>query len=222
MTCSICNELLGLTQYNRFQQSNKFGLKNAFLYKDDHFCVIPSIGALENGHCLIVPTVHCNSLLNYVENLGKQQELHKLLIKMADRLVVDSNMTLLCFEHGSFSNEVNHSLCSTTHAHLHILPINNRHINNILQNIPGADFDEIVGINDIVNEAKRFNDYIIIFSFRDGKFKQHKVLNSELLPTQYIRKIIGNELKNNNWDWKVNNDNSHTDETIENFVLSVS
>ena len=62
--CTICNELNNVIKNNRLFNYNY--VRSAKLIKNEHFSIIPSIGALTLGHSLIVTNKHTNSVFKYV------------------------------------------------------------------------------------------------------------------------------------------------------------
>ena len=219
MMCTICNELSGVLDGNRFVSSNKFDMKNALIAKNEYFSLIPSVGALSNGHCLIVPNIHCNSILKYADENSLLPELNHFLIKAFNKLIIEKEVNLICFEHGSFTTEGDYSLCSTSHAHLHLIPIPREKVVPILAKVDGVYKAEVMDLPGLLKAVRKFTDYITIFSFYEGEVNNCKVLNAFNVPSQYIRKIIGNELGNKNWNWKTSQNNDFTNATIENYLL---
>ena len=219
MMCTICNELLGISKDNRFVVSNKFNMKNAFLAQDQYFSLIPSVGALSNGHCLIVPNTHCNSIFKYAGEGGLLSELKQFLAGAYDKLITEEDVDLLCFEHGSYSDEANYSLCSTSHAHLHVVPIQREKITPIVAKVEGLPEAGINDLAGLVKKTSQFTDYITIFTFQAETINNCKILNALEKPSQYIRKVIGEELENKNWNWKTSQNNDFTDETIASYFL---
>jgi hypothetical protein len=223
MNCTICNELQGIKDNNRlYSQNQEYNIFNAFLYKDQSFSIIPSIGALIKGHFMIVPGSHCNSIVNYSLRNNKSEELNKLLLWTFEKLVNQPNSSLLCFEHGSFTDCEDQVLCSTTHAHLHIIALQEsviaRVFNKIsVQLVPSDNTFESIG-----EIAKEFNNYIAVFQFTKKGIMNSTVLNANNVESQYMRKLVSSELNYENWDWKTNIDNQNTFITIKEFDLSTN
>lgn len=87
--------------------------------ESDHFAVIPSLGGLVPGHCLLCPKEHFRSLASLPSRYDTDyRELKVRLIQVLETLF---SRPVVCFEHGS-STDKRRVLCSVEHAHLHLLP----------------------------------------------------------------------------------------------------
>ncbi len=220
--CSICNELNKKEEYNRLQGIFKnSNVVNAILYRNDHFSIIPSIGGLKTGHSLIVPNNHCNSIFS------KTKHNHILLrtLKAAWDKLSDKNNLLFCFEHGA-NSELEVNLCSTTHAHLHLIPLSKEstvEIDNKLnyQN-EFETYESVLDFADLSTIVKQHNEYLCFFTFDGNSVNNFSIKNAKGIESQYMRKIIGQYFGNKNWDWKKNEDNSLTYKTIEQFDFVIN
>ena len=85
--------------------------------ENSDFIAVASIGALVEGWSLVVPKTHQTSMRDCYAN--------PLLIEMADLViprVVDRYGPAVVFEHGA-NRDGSLTSCGTDHAHLHILPL---------------------------------------------------------------------------------------------------
>ena len=198
-TCSICSELL-CADNSRFSRIfSTAGFLNAVMDTTEKYAVIPSIGPLVYGHCLIATRKHCSSLLSRIESENDERQLKYLLHKILAKFDFEGEKVLFCFEHGAnvcFTRE----LCSTTHAHLHAVPRDQALATDILQK-ENSHFDSS-SVGDASSLAKNFNEYLVWFVLDSKGVAKVKIRDAEKLPTQYLRKIICNSISSSEWDWK--------------------
>ncbi|MBZ5530639.1 MAG: hypothetical protein LAO20_04340 [Acidobacteriia bacterium] len=199
-TCSICDELIG-TAPNRLSPLLS-GSVNAILHETETLALIPSVGALVIGHCLIVPKWHsCNVMLS-LESSG-MQELFSILASVqqlaSDRLGVTG---LFCFEHGKHNMDEGDVLCSTSHGHLHVLPLRKRQIDRVFERA-SMDLQSDLPLNLLREKVDKFDEYIAAFVWQRGRSCQRTaVLNAKGLPSQYLRKVIAESVGVAEWNWK--------------------
>jgi ATP adenylyltransferase len=114
--CNVCQEING--EYNGFQNKQYQDLikskKNVVLFTDN-FSVIPSVGALNKTHVLIVPSHHARSFAELSEKL--LSELLELKTTISN-YCQSSNIDIVFFEHGTGSESDGSGSC-VDHAHLH-------------------------------------------------------------------------------------------------------
>ena len=217
--CTICNELKSASKNNRLYSSSK--IKSAFLVKSAHFTIIPSIGALTLGHSLLVTNKHQNSIFKYADY--NSFEINNLLEIFWNKLKPNKNQTLLCFEHGSNKDGEFIELCSTTHAHLHILPISIKHVLKIYEALKTNNYLSCPNnISDIEKSTKLYEDYLLSFTYDGNQLSNIFIRNAKFIESQYMRKIIGNIIGNPNWNWKENIDNTLTIKTIDAFEFQIN
>lgn len=212
-TCSICSELM-CADNSRFSRIfSGLGFLNAVMGTTERYAVIPTIGPLVYGHCLVATRKHCSSVLGSIESEDHKRQVKLLLRKILSRFNVEGGKVLFCFEHGAngcFSRE----LCSTIHAHLHTVPIDQALANNILEK-ENSEFD-LSSVGEAVSLTKKFKEYLAYFVFDDKGVAKVKIRNAEKLPSQYFRKIICESLHSSQWDWKKHPKKDLIEATISN------
>ena len=117
--CPICCELKGkcCSSHNK-EYSKIIEAGSNILWHDENIAIIPSIGALNKTHVLLVPIQHVPSIscLSYSEQ--KSLLLAKSFLQSFDK-------NIIFFEHGTGRKYFNNSGASITHAHLHAIVIEN-------------------------------------------------------------------------------------------------
>lgn len=160
------------------------------IYKSDSLYVQVDIAPITLGHILIIPNKH---YLNFFE-LPKdiKEEVLILQDKIRKYYKTKYNSNVLFFEHGSIKDNMAGS--SIDHAHLHCIPIN-KSITNILN----KDLGESIKYNILKSNINFNNEFGYIYTEYNNKYNLYKVNN---LPSQYLRKVISDNLKNNDYNWK--------------------
>lgn len=200
--CSICDELncSGATRLSNALGDG--GISNAVLLVSENFSVIPSVGPLVCGHSLVVTRRHTS---NIIANLRQPEldELRCLCGQFLQRLaaVTPSEIHVLCFEHGSRCESQN-QLCSTSHGHLHLVPLREEQLTAVLAALysPSLAFNNFEEVRDALTPLY---EYIVAFSLRMGcSDMRGVVLNATNIPSQYVRRVIADQLGIACWDWK--------------------
>jgi hypothetical protein len=201
--CAICDELAGGKQTTLSRALNDVGVSNAVMTVSDHFAVIPSVGPLVLGHSLVVTREHSS---NVFAGLGHPEvrELEGVCeLSMKAILAHTPDVQLLCFEHGSRS-EFKNVLCSTCHGHLHQVPLKPDDTTAVLDTLKGRTFS-CNNYDEIQDLISPFQEYIVAFSLGLGRNRfKGTVLDASSVPSQFVRKVIADQLGIAWWDWKTN------------------
>lgn len=196
--CSICDELEGSVP-NRLSPLLS-GSPNAILHETETLALIPSVGPLVRGHCLIVPKAHSCNLILSVEP-SRMHELHFMLNSVRRCFSGRGNPKhLFCFEHGKQTTEDGDTLCSTSHGHLHVLPLIQSQIGYVLERL-SMSIPTRVPTNLFLKQIKEFQEYIAAFVWQDCP-RSTGVMSAKGLPSQYLRKLIAEAVGIAQWDWK--------------------
>lgn len=209
--CTICNEIKGISNVNQDKEySNLIKTKENIIFKSENFSVIPSIGAINPFHILIVT----NKCMNSFAHLNKD----KLLVheyKNIENFIRDYNskffnLNTIVFEHGTGVIE-NNGGSSIFHAHMHVIAVP--------QNIVFLDMLEILNLNLIKIPIE---DYNILLQrgylyFKDDK--KNEYLNyTDKYSSQVLRKYTSSLLgKSMNWDWKSFKNYENVEKVIQNY-----
>lgn len=188
LCCSICSELR-LGDAGQLRRTVT-GIVNAVLSVHQRYAVIPSVGALVSGHSLIVPLKHQTAFLAEAEEheiVEAMQSCHRL---------VGVGESLLMFEHGSSADDPA-VRCGTSHAHLHVLPL------NVDLHAPVLDIYPVypVAINDLRAQARCFANYVAAFTWHEDR-GQGWIVSAAGLPSQFMRQRVAATLGLASWDWK--------------------
>jgi diadenosine tetraphosphate (Ap4A) HIT family hydrolase len=198
--CSICAELSHKadTRLAEALRSNEVSSATGFTSK--HFVAIPSVGPLVLGHSLIVTRGHQNSVLLFSNRLGLAAELHELLRVLTS--CISSYLECsgyLLFEHASTRNTAN--LCSTSHAHLHVVPLRSGELLKIENSL--AQTSEIVRLDSLADRCRSAEDFVYAVSYSDGQpAKSAFFIPAGDLQSQYMRRQLASALGLEEWDWK--------------------
>jgi len=169
----------------------------------DHFAIIPSVGPLVLGHALVVTRQHSSNVLatlNQMEIDELRSICERCLGWSASRI---PEVRLLCFEHGSRCASQK-SLCSTNHGHLHLLPLQESEVAAVLNAMGGRPF-KISNFQEIDNVLSPLREYIAAFSLVPNQEAiSGAVLDACDIPSQYLRKVVADQIGLDHWDWKLN------------------
>lgn len=202
--CSICDELRLDGRSRLGEALGDSSIHNAVLCSSRHYVVIPSIGPLAMGHSLLVTRDHRKSILRSVD-AGQLIELSTLLRGLYESGFVRraGAETILCFEHGT-SKTSDVELCSTSHAHLHVVPLQSTQLADVHRVLGRRDEMDQVVLDDLSSMVSRLEEYIAYFEFgADAITRGARVFNASGRPSQYMRRVIMRCLGSQNWDWKV-------------------
>lgn len=217
MNCSICAELSGQPATRLQAALGRNQVRNAVLFSTPEYSVIPSVGPLVVGHSLVVPHMHRCSVVAGASR-AEWEEIEGLLAHSYRALVRSSDcvgrVVVLCFEHGSISDTADHSLCSTQHGHLHLLPMSEFDAKRILKAFGGEPIR--VSPEAVQQRASVWQDYILAFLW-DPKagISNTGIHGSTGKASQYLRRLCGEQLGVDDWNWKIAPRTEVLERTIE-------
>lgn len=187
MTCKFCG--CGKNIIPVYYQNKKV---NSLVHESQNFYVIVSIGAVVEGHLLIIPKSHYWSMGELPDELIT--ELSEITFYIENMLKSEYKKNVICFEHGT-GNKESVSAASVVHAHLHILPISESITDSVKHE--GHRLIPINGFKDLSKYADAGESYLF---FRDIDNKMYCVEGTGL-PSQYFRRIVCETFNMENWDW---------------------
>lgn len=208
-TCSFCSEINGSNEDNNLfikLIAPKTNLKSRIMYRTKDFLVMPTIGGFVEGYLLIVSRKHymCIGQMpkSGIYDLSLQIEmLKKQIEKYYHKKVV-------LFEHGSnsCSNKIGGCIA---HAHLHMVPCD-RQINEYIQKY-GLNSHRISSLEDLC----AFAEYDVPYLFWEDIDESKYVINDEVIPSQFFRKILASVYgMADKWDWRQNHYIENIEKTI--------
>jgi diadenosine tetraphosphate (Ap4A) HIT family hydrolase len=120
-TCSFCAEVAGSGVDNLFHELLGPEVGCSYLVDETaQFVVVPSVGALVAGYCLILPRRHVSSFGHL--DAAAHGELSALIDRARDRLRTAFGGEVVVYEHGAMSPALPGGSCAD-HAHLHVVPV---------------------------------------------------------------------------------------------------
>ena len=210
--CTICRELTG-AEDSQFARVMGGRLVRAVFSRTADFQIIPSLGPLVVGHSLLVTNAHHTSVWSCMTNTDLYEQVKTLIRQFSEVAVLDDHDELFCFEHGS-GDETTEPLCSTTHAHLHLIPLPR----DIVRELLAEHFER----NALVFDSSRpcagqgNRPYVLACSTeRGGEISNFYVRDATGLESQFMRRAIAKALNLGFWDWKSNLNTSVVGRTIE-------
>ena len=206
--CVFCDEI-NLHQgksnnsiYNMYVSENE-----SVIWKNDEITLLSDILPLSKCHLLLVPNRHILSISHMT--IAERDSLFKL----CDRIIEENKklgLNTLMFEHGTGSVYKDFTGASITHAHLHI--IGTKDTFSVRELLPeDLEKDSIKRDSLFVEYKENKYNYIFVEECDRSCF----IINRAKIPSQYLRKIIGESCHNNCWDWRENINNDF----IENIKL---
>lgn len=187
----------------------------AVVYKDsivdrkvmetEHFYVTVSLGAMVEGHILIIPKEHFLSMGELPNTLMCELE---YLMQMLQKVLHDEfQKDIIAFEHGT-GNKSDLSAASVVHAHMHLLPVNESVMDYLVAY--NCKVKELKKLSSLSSYAEKGESYLF---YMDTNNKLYCVEN-EKLPSQFFRMVVAEKFSLGEWDW-------HKDNKIFNIVSTV-
>lgn len=198
-SCGFCVEINDLDADNNLLKSiitPQTGLESRYVYENDEFIVMPTLGAFVEGYVMIVPKTHYDCIgkmpLESIDALAKLSETIKKQVKEA------YGTSVICFEHGSVSCANKFGGC-LNHAHLHILPCNVSLIEEISEY--DLEISLLPNLSVLHDYGSVDNPYLF---FEDISGEQY-VITGEYIVSQFFRKLVANHIGlSEAWDWREN------------------
>ncbi len=155
------------------------------LMESKNFKVVPSLGSIVPGWCLIVPK---KFHLNYSNLPGDQIPEVKSLISKMKHLYSDFfGNEYVIFEHGPNKNQTSVG-CGVDYAHLHFVPTRHNLIEGLQQIGYYFDWVELTGIEDLSVKVNSLS-YLYLMD-QDGK---SFICSKENIPSQVFRRVIAQQ-----------------------------
>lgn len=198
-SCGFCTEINGLdADSNLFNSviSTYTGLSDRYVYEDDRFVVMPTLGAFVEGYVMIVTKTHydCVGKMPLEEIIA----IDRLLGVIKERIKRIYGTEVICFEHGSVSCANKFGGC-LNHAHLHILPCNV----SLIEEISEYDLkiSKLPSLSMLHDQGGAENPYLF-FEDVDG---ERYMITGEYIASQFFRKLVANHMGlSESWDWREN------------------
>lgn len=206
--CVFCDEI-NLQQgksnnytYNIYVSENK-----SIIWKNNEITLLSDILPISKHHLLLVPNRHILS----ISHMTKTER--NSLFKLCDKIIEENKklgLNTIMFEHGTGSVFKDSTGASITHAHLHIIGVKDTFS---VRDLLPKDLEKYNIRRTSLFEEFKENKYNYIFV--EECDRSCFIINQVKIPSQYLRKIIGEKCHNNCWDWRKNINNSF----VENIEL---
>ena len=215
--CSICQEVAGEanfgTKLNKdwYESTRRVGASERFL-------TVPSLGALVTGHGLVITRNHEASVVLYADRERCWEELKYVLEEtiatLSAQLAVED---FLLFEQGSTRPDA--FLCSTSHAHLHVVPLPKEAIETVENKL--TDGCAKLSQKHLAAACAHAVDFVASMLVRSGSLDgQWFVSSAGNLPSQHMRQVVGTAVGAQNWDWRLDPFSKTFRRTVNVFVAA--
>jgi diadenosine tetraphosphate (Ap4A) HIT family hydrolase len=192
--CSICAELRG-TSTPLFKSFIPAAAASRVLQQNNEWALLPTLGPLTPGHLMLVPREHYYSILACSEEtLSTSRE---LLNACSLKLAASYGQEILFFEHGATAESGRSCGACIDHAHLHIVPGPSSFLVAAM-----SEFEPWVAADSLgdLQPYAAGHPYLLIGSLTTAKCWLYRC--SRDVPSQFLRRVLGDELKNRSWDWR--------------------
>ena len=178
----------------KIPNSGSHMLKDAKLYWDSDFYIVPALGCIVPGYVMLVSKRHANSMRSFGKDT--RDNIKKAIEKLSDLYMRKYGFYPVIFEHGSAENDTS-SGASITHAHMHIVPCK---FNLMAEMQKQLELEEVSAIDAMIAESS--NHSYMLFINNDRKTYMN-IAPKKKYPSQIMRQWIArNENISTEWDWK--------------------
>ena len=198
--CYLCSQIKGDADHDLIAKMlPDYPYRRRVILENDSFAVIPSLGALTEGHVLLCPKTHVHSFAQLGRQSDKDVSARYLQIKNSLIKILEHHYgaPIFLFEHGMSANG-GHTPCSIDHAHLHFIPMTAP----IKLDGLSADFIQVklTSLKSLA-EASHEQEYLLC-EFPDGTSHIATGLTSSF-PSQGLRRLFAESLGNKDrWNWR--------------------
>jgi ATP adenylyltransferase len=167
-------------------------LPSRIVYEDEHFVIMPALGAFIEGGLLLLTKRHILSFAHLPAELFAPLE--HLLAAVSRTLVERWGTPALVFEHGP-APERGKGVCCVDHAHLNIFPARATVHPHLAQRMHMP----IAALADLAPLQRAEYGYLFVQEL-DGT---RRAYDGELVPTQLVRRLITAQLGlPERWHWR--------------------
>ncbi len=179
--------------YCKCKLCKEFTDKNNILYETKNLFVVPSVGQIVEGYLLICSKQHYIGFGDLPEKIFPELERVQKLVR---RILSKNYDVPIFFEHGPVSI-VKKGGCCVEHAHFHAVPANIDILKELSKHFRPEIIDSLLALK---TQFKSGNPY---FFYENPTGQRYIFSITEIIPSQYIRKIIAAKLgMRDKWDWK--------------------
>ena len=187
--CDFCDEIAGGT-CNSF--SRRYGsTADRIIFRTARICVVPTLGQIAEGHLLIIPVQHVNSIADMDEDATQE---FTSVYEEVKQTLRRSYQDCICFEHGV--RIPGSGGCGIDHAHMHAIPVSGHGVLDILQRTFVGS--QVGCVADVTHAFSRDVSYLY-FESNEG---ERQVFETPFIPSQYMRRLVSESLGKRHWDWR--------------------
>lgn len=211
--CALCAEVSGTDSSRLSVALDDPNMVNACLTRTRHYAIIPSVGPIVRGHSLLVTRDHRYSVFADSDTAALL-EITDLLgtFRLRREFFRSPETTLLCFEHGSLLPCA--SLCSTAHAHLHLMPVPPESAAAAFRAF-AREAAHLPSLRHLGAAIAAFSSYLVAFSFdHSGTARNVIVQDASTVPSQHLRRVVSRSLGRPHWNWKTHPNASLLRQTV--------
>jgi diadenosine tetraphosphate (Ap4A) HIT family hydrolase len=170
------------------------GLSERWILQTPHFSLVPSVSPLREGHVLVVPKRHCQSVAQ-LPRRELDRDLPDFLGRALDLLHRRYGPVIL-FEHGVAAGK--RGGCGVDHAHLHVVPCDDRALEAMLQEVE-RDFRALqtASMMTFLRRTRASESYLMI-----GRAGGPVRVRCTDVPSQYLRRTVARGLGVSEASWK--------------------
>jgi hypothetical protein len=150
-----------------------------------------------------VPKSHGSSVLHEAIETKTLDDVLKMVSEFSKALPATNDEVLLAFEHGSKLEDKSRQLCSTQHAHLHLIYLTQTDFSSLVERIEGIASER--SLDALLNEVGAFDEYLAVLEFdaKGQNFGGGYACDASGVPSQYMRKLVGEIVGLRTWNWKI-------------------
>lgn len=172
--------------------------------KGTNFVIMPSLGQIRSGHLLICPNEHVEAFSDLPEK--DMEHVFKIMDKVKGFYQSFAFSDTIFFEHGCSTTRGIFGAASITHAHLHALPFMEHEDEDLMAELRNDDNNIIQPIQHFRELKTAFEKHASYVLYVNTKGEMFMILAKKEWESQYMRKISGKIVGNEDYDWKGKNE----------------
>ena len=198
--CFLCRQIAGDEKFDLLAKMLAAQpYQRRVILENDAFVVIPSLGALNDGHVLLCPKTHARSFAALGKTVNDELDKQFVQIKRAIIRLLNRHYGLQVhqFEHGMAAIG-NHIPCTVDHAHLHFVPLPDSSPVNFNGGISWQS--QTSALKTLASKAENLK--YLLYESPNGK-AQLQCGPAGSFPSQSMRRLFALSMGNTkNWNWR--------------------
>jgi len=207
--CDLCYEAAEIADEQLNAYAKMFGdgplFRSCILRELGLFRLIPALGALVHGHCILVPEFHFAS---FAELMGFAPRATVGAIGMAADLISEAyDSGVVAFEHGPLSVDCVRGRNPQDHAHIHLMPLNEDVSLSVREFEPELEWAQMESLEDLARLHRKASYLFYQFFPRLGIDRPAGMVctfaHDNAVIKQFFRRVIADKLgEPENWRWE--------------------